>query len=445
MYRNRRDFLKTAGSVILGSAALSCISVDKAMPDRPNIIIFFTDDQATLDTRRYGAVDLETPHMDALADDGVLFTRAYAHAVCCPARALLLTGRDNVRTGVNSWIQMDPGGSDGTLANMHQNELTIAKLLQDNGYRTGLIGKWHLGARAGHHPRDFGFDYFFGHLGGYINNYNHTHSRGIHDLYENDQEVFHNGEYYPTLITTKALEFIDHNQDNPFFLYMAVNVPHYPMQPDPTLDYSMYDTLTGVRQSYAKMISTADNQLGLIVDKVDSLGLTDNTLVIFMSDNGHEPGPRDEIRGYTGKWIGQKHTLLEGGIRVPLIISYPGKVPGGATREHMVGAEDIFPTILEAAGIPRPTDRIIDGRSLWPILQSSTAPPVHTTMHRQWQGKWAVIEEDWKLLNNKLYSLTGNDPERQDLASSNQQVVSRLEKIRDEWNSSITTDDIGKS
>jgi len=431
------------GAVLLKGGCEGLAGQGRAVKRRPNVLIFFTDDQATLDTRKYGAVDLETPHMDALADDGVLFTQAYAHTVCCPSRALLLTGRDNVRTGVNNWTQMVQVNQRNHV-NINQEELTIAQLLKDNGYRTGLIGKWHLGAKAGHQPQDMGFDDFFGHLGGYMDNYTHSMEEG-HDLYDGRQEIFRdNNEYYPNIMTAKALEFIDKNQENPFFLYMGLNVPHWPMQSDPELDYSMYDTLSGERQSYAKMISTVDNILGQVRDKVESLGLKDNTLFIFMSDNGHQYG------GYTGKWRGAKFSLYEGGIRVPLIISYPNVFPAGETRDHLVGAEDMFPTILEAAGIPRPTDRIIDGRSLWPILKSDDAPPVREILHRQWLNSWAVIDGDWKLYNNyddelRLYSLAGDSPERQDLTSGNQQVVSRLQKIRDEWNSSITTDDIGKS
>jgi len=408
---------------------------------KPNIIIFFTDDQATLDTKRYGASDLETPHMDALADDGVLFTQAYAHAVCCPARALLMTGRDNVRSNVNSWIQMDPRGSDGDKDNMNANELTIAQVLKDNGYKTGLMGKWHLGAKQGRHPLDFGFEEHFGIVGGFIDNYKHVQRDNIHDLFENGKEVFHDNEYYPSLVTEKALDFIDRHKEDPFFMYMAVNLPHYPMQADPEMDLSIFDAIdNNNRKAYAKVMASTDNMMGRVRNKLDDLELTDNTLFIFMSDNGAE----SVDRGYTGKWIGNKHTLLEGGIRLPCIISYPGVVPKGETRNQIVGAEDMFPTILEAAGIPLPTDRIIDGKSILPILKSGDAPEVRDHLHRQWQNNWAVIQGDWKLNKDKLYSLLGNEPEQQDLAGSNAQVVNRLQAIRNDWEASITSSDIGK-
>ena len=189
---------------------------------QPNVIIFFTDDQGTLDTGAYGSKDLYTPNMDRLANEGVRFTQAYAHIVCCPSRAMLLTGRHPQRSGIVSWTQGDRKGQSvkkgQEFVNLPQSEITIAEALKGAGYKTGLFGKWHLGAKDGHGPLDQGFDEFYGHLGGFIDNYNHyfLHRSGYHDLYDQKKEIFEEGKYFPDLMTKKAIDFISRNKEKPF-------------------------------------------------------------------------------------------------------------------------------------------------------------------------------------------------------------------------------------
>ena len=253
---------------------------------KPNVVIFYTDDQGTLDANCYGSKDLYTPTMDKLAESGVRFTQAYAHFVCCPSRAMLLTGRHPQRGNVNSWTQGNHEVKSGQL-NMFLDEVTIAEVLKGAGYKTGMFGKWHLGAHLDFGPMAQGFDEYYGHRGGFIDNYNHhfLHGRGFHDLFDGKEEIFAKGKYFPDMMTARALQFLDQNKDVPFFMYVAFNIPHYPEQADAKFD-ERYKDMKMPRQSYAKMISTTDDRMGKIVTRLEELGLRKNTIIIFMSDNG---------------------------------------------------------------------------------------------------------------------------------------------------------------
>jgi len=307
--------------------SLNLLFADQA--SKPNIVIFFTDDQGTLDANCFGSTDLYTPNIDKLAENGVRFTQAYAHTVCCPARAPLLTGRHPQRGGVNTWTQGKINDKNRR-ANMFQSEITLAEVLRDAGYKTGLFGKWHLGAHPDHGPKKQGFDEFFGLRDGFIDNYNHyfLHGKGYHDLFEGTEEVFAEGEYFPDMITARALKFIEKHKSQPFFLHLAFNIPHYPEQPDLKFD-KRYRGLQEPRRSYAKMISTTDDRIGQVITKLESLALAENTIIIFMSDNGHSEEdyyirvdnhtsglPKDANYGAnggggnTGKWRGSKENFL---------------------------------------------------------------------------------------------------------------------------------------
>ncbi|EON78375.1 Arylsulfatase [Lunatimonas lonarensis] len=253
---------------------------------KPNVIIFFTDDQGTLDAVCYGADDLFTPNIDRLGSTGIRFTKAYAHTVCCPSRAALLTGRHPQRSGIGDWTQNNPHDLEKG-RNMPLDEVTIAEVLKDNGYRTALFGKWHLGASLENGPLEQGFDTFFGHRSGFIDNYFHyfLHGKGFHDLWSDNKEVFAPGTYFPSMMTEKAIEFIDASKNDPFFLYMAFNLPHYPEQPDSAF-VAKNAGLEEPRRSYATVVSIVDDLIGQVMNKLEDLNLRENTLIIFMSDNG---------------------------------------------------------------------------------------------------------------------------------------------------------------
>ena len=209
-------------------ALLFIFSINIVRAKSPNVVILFTDDQGTIDANCYGSKDLITPNIDRLAETGVLFTQAYAHTVCCPARAALMTGRHPQRGGVWNWTQGDMNSVKGI--NMALEEVTLAEALKPAGYRSALFGKWHLGAHRDYGPKKQGFDEFFGIRDGFIDNYNHyfLHGTGFHDLYEGTTAVKAEGQYFPELIVKRSLNFIDENKDNPFFLYVPFNIPHYP-------------------------------------------------------------------------------------------------------------------------------------------------------------------------------------------------------------------------
>ena len=434
----------------------------------PNVVILFTDDQGTLDANCYGSTDLHTPSIDALAASGVRFTQAYSHTVCCPARAMLMTGRHPQRCNVNTWTTNSAKNPDDNQVNMFLDEVTLPEALKPAGYRTALFGKWHLGALLTHGPTRQGFDEFFGHRGGFIDNYNHhfLHGAGFHDLYRGTTEIFRRGEYFPDLAVSEAIRFIEGNRDRPFFLYLAFNIPHYPEQPDTRFD-QRYKDLPMPRRSYAKMISTTDDRMGRIVEKLDELGLRENTVIIYMSDNGHSEED-SFIRvdnhasglpqghhygangggGNTGKWRGCKGTLFEGGIRVPAIISFPKALPQGVVRDQAITACDWFPTVLDLCGVPPPEGVTLDGASLVPIIRQNT-PSHYEVMHWQWQTKWAVREGDWKLINDArlkranegpvfLGNLADEMPEAKNYAEEKPELVEHLQKLHDEWVRGVT-------
>jgi len=439
---------------------------------KPNVVLILTDDQGTLDAHCYGAADLFTPTMDGLAETGVRFTQAYSHTVCCPARALLMTGRHPQRCGVNSWVQGNTK-DEKKGRNMFRSEITLAEVLKGSGYRTGLFGKWHLGAHVDHGPMEQGFDEFLGLRDGFIDNYNHCqlHGNGYHDLYEGTREIFREGEYFPDIITGEAVRFVRENRDRPFLLYLAFNIPHYPEQSDNKFD-GRYADLPEPRRSYAKMISTTDDRMGRVVKEIEKLGLRDDTIFIMLSDNGHSPEDY-KIRGdnhvsglpkganyganggggFTGKWRGAKGSFFEGGIRLPAIISYPKRLPEGAVRDQAVIAADWFPTVLDLCEIPLP-DVELDGRSLLPIMRSSDAPSPHEVMYWQWQEHWAVREGNWKLIVNGrdstdpwqdvpvrrekiapvfLGNLAEENPEFVNHAEERPEIVARLTALHEKW------------
>jgi arylsulfatase A-like enzyme len=429
----------------------------QAAERKPNVLIILTDDQGTLDVNCYGSTDLYTPNMDRLAAEGVRFTQAYAHTVCCPTRAMLLTGRYPQRSGVTTWTQGNMKSETGV--NMALSEVTLAEVLQDAGYRTALFGKWHLGAAETHGPRRQGFETFFGHRGGFIDNYNHhfLHGRGFHDLYEGTTEVFQRDKYFPDLMTKRALDYIEAHQDEPFFLYYAMNIPHYPEQADAKFD-ERYKDLPMPRQSYAKMVSTTDDRIGQVLGKLDVLDLTDDTIIVFMSDNGHSEENNNGIAvdnhssglpkghyylahgggGYTGKWRGAKGSYYEGGVRIPAMMRYPKKVDQGQARDQLVTAMDIMPTVLDWCGVSRPDGVKLDGQSLDGIIRRDT-PTGYETMHWGWLTGWAIRSGNWKLIKPQrsdqleLVNLTDEEPEWTNHASQRPELVTKLLEQQNAW------------
>lgn len=423
--------------------ALCAIPLIAQAADRPNIVVFFMDDLGYSDLRIDGALDVETPNLDRLARDGVRLTDCYAAApVCTPTRAAFMTGRYQHRVGLETVIAPALGNADKGLS---PEEPTLPRYLRDAGYTTALIGKWHLGMKPDYRPNRHGFDEFFGFLGGAVDYYSHLGEDGEHDLYENDKPV-HVDNYLTDEITARAINFIERHAKKPFFVDVAFNATHWPFQPPdmaepppqpPGPDANVVRTWAseGTRRDYIRMLERADAGIGRILATLDRLGLRENTLVIFTSDNGGEWLSRME------PLFQRKRSLFEGGLRVPCILRWPSRLPSGETSRQAAITMDLTATILAAASVKVRHDRPLDGIDLIPLLQKN-ADLLERTLY--WRGigsgaDRAVREGRWKfvadsgLFPGMLFDVVADPGERRDLASRHPDVLKRLNAKHREW------------
>ena len=329
----------------------------------PNIIVILFDDLGFGDLGSYGGRPLKTPAMDDLAKQGMAFDQYYSPApVCTPSRAGLLTGRWPVRTSLGhvvfptghaiDWVLR----ANGLPVRLPADEITLAEALQAAGYATAAVGKWHLGDHSPSLPRDLGFDEYFGVL--------YSNDMSPLALYENEEIVSPAPVDQTTLTpryTDQAVEFIQANRDEPFFLYMAHTFPHLPLYATAQQDGKSEAGL------YGDVVADLDNSVRRVVETLDQLGLSENTLVVVTSDNG------PWFQGSPGLVRGRKGGTFEGGMRVPLIVRWPGHVPAGQRTEAVAAGVDFFPTLLGVAGIPLPRDRVIDGVDLMPVFKAEAA------------------------------------------------------------------------
>ena len=427
-------------------ATLTAVAADRP----PNVILILTDDQGSVDAGCYGATDLITPNIDRLAEQGVRFTQFCAAApVCSPSRAAVLTGRVPQRAGVPGNVSSHRGRSG-----MPSAQVTIAELLGPAGYATGHVGKWHLGYTAETMPNSQGFDESFGHMGGCIDNYSHFfywNGPNRHDLWRNGEEVFQDGNFFPDLMVEECRAFIDDHREQPFFLYWAINVPHYPLQgSDKWRD--RYRDLPHPRDKYAAFVSTMDEKIGEVLSHLDQRGLREQTLVVFQSDHGHSTEERTfGGGGSSGPYRGAKFSLYEGGLRVPAIVSWPGHFREGTVRGQLATGCDWFPTIAEVCGLPQPAHQL-DGKSLVKVIQRGDADSPHSEFHWQSGKQWAVRRGDWKLIAHPrdttqssknppkserparfLANLANDVGEQQNLADDHPQIVGDLESRHETW------------
>lgn len=378
--------------------------------NKPNFIVFLTDDQGYGDLSCMGATDFRTPHLDGLAASGARFTSWYSNSpVCSPSRAALLTGRYPGNTGVRSILtgmRYTPG--------LPSTVPTLATALKNNGYQTAMFGKWHLGLAPESRPHNHGFDTWFGFMAGCIDYYSHIFYWGkinpLHDLWENDQEIHEDGRYFTELITERAVDFVRSatQQDQPFFMYVPYNAPHYPMHaPKHYLDRFPY--LPWDRQIMAAMISAVDDSVGAIIAELKRQQILDNTCIVFTSDNGPSPESRNWLDGTqdhyyggsAGMLKGHKFSLFEGGIRMPAIMSWPGQIPAGQVCTAPVASMDVFPTLLTAAGGDTSVYEL-DGLDILPVV-TKQAPSPHSDIFWEYGNQTAIRRGPWKLvLNGKL-------------------------------------------
>jgi len=430
---------------------ISITSLASLEARQPNVILIYTDDQGTIDVNCFGAKDLTTPHMDSLAERGVKFTQFYSAApVCSPSRAAVITGRYPQRAQIPGNVSSHQGH-----AGMPATQITLAETFKAAGYTTAHIGKWHLGYDEATMPNNQGFDYCFGHMGGCIDNYSHFfywNGPNRHDLWKNGNEIWQDGSYFPQLMVDEASSFIEANRQKPFFMYFAMNIPHYPLQGTEKWRQH-YKHLEAPRRMYATLISTMDEMIGKLVAKVDELGLREDTIIVFQSDHGHSQEERTfGGGGSAGIYRGAKFSLFEGGIRVPAIISWPGHLPEDETRNQLATAVDWFPTVTSLAGIARVQHRI-DGKDITKLINSADAPSPHDVFHWQTGGRnnppWAVRKGEWKLLGNprdtsnkapltaddKLFlaNLSDDPTEMKNYAKEHPEIVAALFKLHQQW------------
>ena len=367
---------------------------------QPNIVILLADDLGYADVGFQGCRDIPTPHVDSLAKNGVRCTSGYVSGpYCSPTRAGLLTGRYQQRFG----HEFNPGGNGGANVGLALSEVTIADRLKAAGYATGLVGKWHLGEAPKFHPQRRGFDSYFGFLGGA-----HTYfAARAKDIYRGTQTV-KEPEYLTDAFAREAVAFIEQHKDKPFFLELAFNAVHTPMDATDTR-LERFRAITDTRRrTYAAMLAALDEAVGKVLDTLRASGVEENTLIFFLSDNGGPTMPGTTINGSRNDPLrGSKRTTLEGGIRVPFAVQWKGHLPAGAVYDQPVIQLDILPTALAAAGVEAAPDGRLDGVDLLPYLTGTKTTPPHELLYWRLGEQMAIRRGDWKLVR---YDVTPDHP-----------------------------------
>ncbi|MEK7407866.1 MAG: arylsulfatase [Acidobacteriota bacterium] len=352
----RREYLKATAAAAAGQGGAG----------RPNVVLIMSDDQGWFDVGANGNPHVETPAMDRIAREGVRFTRFYCSPVCTPTRAALMTGRHYQRTGAIDTYK----GRD----TMSAGEVTLGQVFQRQGYRTGCVGKWHLGRYMKYHPNERGFDEYFGFWQyGFINRYDDSD-----ELFHNKKPVITTG-YVTDVLTDQAISFVERNRGNPFFLYVPYNACHAPyLVPDGYIDRYLKKGLPLGEARIYGMVTAMDENIGRLLGALERTGVAENTVVIFMTDNG------GVSRYFKAGLRGNKGSVYEGGVRVPFFVRWPGKFPAGATVPAMAQHIDVLPTLCELIGAPLPAGRRIDGKSILPLIRGGGGESPHEYLFHQW-------------------------------------------------------------
>ncbi|MBI5387905.1 MAG: sulfatase-like hydrolase/transferase [Verrucomicrobia bacterium] len=425
-------------ALLAASLWLADFTAGAALP-KPNVLLIVSDDQGYADTGFNGGQDIPTPNLDRLAKSGVRCTSGYVtHAFCSPTRAALMTGRYQQRFGHENNPVYDPLDPKEGLP---LTEKLLPEFLQEAGYVTGWIGKWHLGASPAHTPQRRGFKETFGFIGGghqYLN-WKPNPRQYTLPLERNGQpvEVTH---HLTTAFGDEAAAFVKRHTQELWFLYLAFNAPHQPHQPTPERLAKFAHLNDPKRAQYAAQVSLMDDAIGVTLEAVKQTGQDTRTLVFFFSDNG---GPEVNASDNT-PLRGHKGQVYEGGVRVPFVVSWPGRLPAGKDYAHPVSSLDVFATALACAGQPVPTDRKYDGVNLVPCLAGETKVAPHERLCWRVGGNqlWAIRAGDWKLVRQKdkpdeLYDLASDIGETQDLAGAKPDVARRLAAALEAWDKEL--------
>lgn len=404
----------------------------------PNVVVILVDDMGYGDIGSYGVTDIRTPQLDRIAREGVRLTSFYANGpVCTPTRAAFITGRYQQRVGLE-WAILANQREPGLLTT----EPSLARLLKQNAYKTGLFGKWHLGFKPEFGPNAHGFDEFFGILGGNVDMYTHRNINGDLDLYEQTRPVERSG-YLTDLLTDKSVEFIERNADRPFFLYVAYNAVHLPFQPPgrPGDRRTRDNWQQGTRDDYARMLESVDANIGRILDVLDRRELARDTLLIFTNDNGGERLSRNS------PFFHHKGTLWEGGLRVPCLVRWPDRLPAGVSWNEPAITMDLTATILAATGTRSSTDRPLDGRDLLPALtgvQDGRPRTLCWRIDRDDRKQKAARKGRWKYVRDGsidlLFDMERDPGEREDVSYQHPEIVRELKAALEAWERDVARD-----
>ncbi len=440
-----RAFYRALCLFLLAPYVAGCLSGYSTDRTKPNVIILFSDDAGYSDFGFQGNGDYLTPNLDGLADQGIRFTNAYVSAsVCSPSRAGLMTGRYQQRFGHEYNL---PGMEDAEVGPRQRglplSEITIADLLRREGYATGIIGKWHLGRHPRFHPSERGFDEFFGMLKG-----SGPYLPGTANGISSNFKVVDNPSlpYLTDAFGDEAVEFIERHSTEPFFLFLSFNAPHTPLEARP--DYLEADRVrfrSEVRATNAAMTRSLDDNVGKVLDRLEDLGLAYNTVVIFTNDNGgampYNASNNDPLRGAKG-------TVLEGGVRVPFVLRWPGALAGHRVYDDAISTLDILPTVVSAAGGSLPENLTLDGVDLLPFLDEHSGAVRGTLRHPHdvlfWKLNWgaAVREGDWKFVRTPggaewLFNLHNDISEETDLSAAHPDIAGNLRRKLAGWEASL--------
>ena len=410
--------------------------------NKPNIVFILADDSGYADFGFQGSTEFKTPNLDKFATESVRFTQAYVSAaVCGPSRAGMLTGKYQQRFGYeenNVPGYMSKSGTVGDDMGLPLEQKTVADYLKEQGYRTAIFGKWHMGNKDQFHPTKRGFDEFYGFRGGARSYYEFNEDNPNNRPEDRLERGFGNYEestlYLTDALANETIKFIEKNKENPFYVYLSFNAVHTPMEARPD-DLEQFPNLKGKRKTLAAMAMGLDRACGRVIDKINELGLRENTIIVFTNDNG---GPSDTNASSNKPLGGTKANHLEGGIRVPFLMSWQNKLKSNTTYNNPIIMLDMLPTFYKLAGGDEKTIEGIDGVNLLPYINNEITERPHVDLFWKKEVRGAIRHNDWKLIRfpdrpAELYNIAEDKEELHNVAASHPELVKLLYKRYFDW------------